>query len=291
MLNTCGSLQHHSPSNRHQEAGQTVVLGEKTSGSKIVFHFKSQNSVYNVTLAPGVTDKRKEDTHMADLGPRIATYFQELNSLDYAVAGVQQPKNEADRDRVLTPESFVFTTQGSSPGVLCVYIKTRGSGNNVGWTAPHFQPNNNNVLPIPQGFTTSIIIRHDLFSEKYLIPQLQTQVAPGGLLHQLDKDNNFANGFRYLLQLNPSALKNNKFGSGPWHNWDLNIDYAFTDPPLALTLSNRSANWYWDFTDYRYPWSHWKSGAHGRVYFDVHLNAVRYPITSLLFKLAQPLFD
>jgi hypothetical protein len=252
-----------------------VVLGDKTPGSKIVFHFKSHDAVYSVSLAPGITDKRKEDTHMADLASRIALHFQDLNSLDYAIAGVQQPKNEADLARILTPESFIFTTQGSSPGVLCVYIKTRGSGNNAGWAAPHFQPNNKDVLPIPQGFTSSIIIRNDLFNEKYLIPQLQGQVAPGKLLGHVNKDNNFVNGFRYLLQMNSSSLKNDRFGSGPWHNWDLNIDYAFTDPPLALTLSNRSANWYWDFQDYRYDWSHWKSGTSGKVYFDVHLNAVR----------------
>ena len=262
-------------SHQTQEAGQTVVLDDKTPGSKIVFHFKSQNSVYNVALAPGITDKRKEDTKMSDLGPRIAAYFQGLNSLDYAIASVQQTKNGGDSSRVLTPESFIFTTQGSSPGVLCVYIKTRGSGNNSGWSAPHFQPNNNDVLPIPQGFTASIIIRHDLFSDKYLIPQLQNQVTGAGLLHQLDKDDSFTNGFRYMLQMNPAALKNDKYGPGPWRNLDLYCDYQFTQPPLALTLSNRSANWNWEFQDYRYPWSHSNNNLHGKVYFDVHLNAVR----------------
>ncbi len=45
-------------SHQNQDAGQTVVLGDKTPSSKIVFHFKSQNSVYNVVLALGATDKK-----------------------------------------------------------------------------------------------------------------------------------------------------------------------------------------------------------------------------------------
>ncbi|CAN9253401.1 unnamed protein product [Alternaria alternata] len=279
-----------SNSGKAYPSSQRVVFGDlNTKSCKIIFHFKSENSKYTVQKIPGVGDHKKVDQLMSDFSTAIQNYFlrsDKINSLDYALASVQQTVNHVDEGRVLHPESFIFRTQGSAPGVLCVYIKTNGSGNDTGFADPHFQPGNQSVLPIPQGHTASIIIRHELFNEKYLFPQLQSQTSSGGLVKEngVTKDQSFLNGFKYYLRMAPGALVSNKLQSkGPWSERQLRCAYQFDNPPLTLTISNGVGNWFWQFSDYRYDWSRDNKNEHGKVYFDVNLNAT-YPVTSVTDK-------
>jgi hypothetical protein len=231
---------------------------------------------------PGTPDSKKVDQVIADMSTPIQNYFMKstnINSLDYALASVQQTVNSQDAGRVLYPESFIFRTQGSAPGVLCVYIKTNGSGNDAGLAYPHFQPGNQDVLPIPQGHTASIIIHHELFNDKYLIPQLQSQTFSGGLIvkNGVSKDDSFTKGFKYYLRMAPQALRSRQFGPGPWYDKKLRCNYQLDDPPLTLTISNGMGNWFWQFGDHRYDWSRDNNNLHGKVYFDVNLNKVCCP--------------
>jgi hypothetical protein len=271
-----------SLTNNAQDGSKPIVFDDlKTNTCRIVFHFHNSLSTYKILNAAGAPTTRDPNAQvMSDMTIKLANYFQDpqkVNSLDYALATVQRTANAQDSDAVLLPESFIFRTAGAYPGVLCVYIKTKGSNNPAGISSPAFQPNNKDISPIPQGYTASIVIRKELFGNKYLVPELKSHAFSGGLIagdKGVQENTDFAAGFQYYLTMAPAALNSTVYGPGPWQDKNLNCNYDFADQPLRLTLSGGKANWFWQFQDRRYDWSRWENNLHGKVYFDVHLNKV-----------------
>ena len=80
--------------------------------------------------------------------------------------------NRDSSNFTLTPDTFVFSTMGSNDdSILSIYIQTKESGNPGGYPGGTFSLHNNPVLPIPQGYDSSIILSYSLL-QKYLSIQL-----------------------------------------------------------------------------------------------------------------------
>ncbi|KAK5100668.1 hypothetical protein LTR70_001432 [Exophiala xenobiotica] len=245
----------------YMDSDRHIVFGElNTNVCKVVFHFQAEGSLYSVRKTAAHPEEIEFDQTMQQAAEEIRTWFKAssgFSSLDYALATVEQRKATGDAADILYPESFIFRTQGSDP-------------NHRGHLDPAFKPENQELLSIPQGYTASVIIRREIFLERYLTPLLTTQCGGPGVLNSVELDNNFKTGFLYNLRISPKALvnRNPAIGRGPWNDGNLKIvcDFGWNDPPLTLKIENGQAQWSWDFQDNRHDWSTWNNS--GRAYFD-----------------------
>lgn len=138
--------------------------------NSVIIHFRNEKgATFTITPLPS-TDTDALVTYFL---PVLQQYFQtQVSELDYALANVSnQPAPPGET--VLTPASFAFATAGEADtGVLSLYIQTRESGNPSGNPSPSFQPGDSAVLPIPAGFTASLILSNALVLNTFLKPQL-----------------------------------------------------------------------------------------------------------------------
>ncbi|KAK4444819.1 hypothetical protein QBC34DRAFT_429557 [Podospora aff. communis PSN243] len=150
----------------------------------------------------------------------------------------------------LVPQSVAFSVysgpKDSNIGCLSVYIKTKGSGNEPGLVDRSFKlpKTNTNSFPIPEGYTASIIIRHKLFAERFLIDSLMKQTTDGSPIFKnvsdasSDQVPGFENfGFKLDCQLNAYAKYPGKHDRQQWSSSDIDaINFDFSKTPLVLEI-------------------------------------------------------
>ena len=201
-----------------------------------------------------------------------------VQSINYSLAVVH--KKPIPGVMYLVPESVLFTVYSKPDqekvGCLSLYIKTQDSGNQSGNGKPRFQlPKYDfvNTYPIPDGYTASIIIRHDLFANKFL---------RDSILQSKSDDNNdtFREatiredsevGFALDMRINSRGF--GKFSTkGYFGGLDVDsIDWDFGREPLSLVIDDRTkAAWHYHFGD-RLGWER-DSRWWGNTYYDLNLD-------------------
>ena len=201
-----------------------------------------------------------------------------VESINYSLAIIH--KKPIPGVMYLVPQDVLFTVYAKpyqeKVGCLSLYIKTQDSGNQPGNENPRFQlPKHDfiNTYPIPDGYTASIIIRHDLFANKFL---------RDSMVHSKSDDNNdtFREvtiredrevGFALDMQINSRGM--GKFSQkGYFGGLDVDrIGWDFGRDPLSLVIDDRSkAVWHYHFGD-RLGWER-DSRWWGKTYYDLNLD-------------------
>lgn len=179
--------------------GEAVEFIEGDSEqAHIILNFSNSNSAtYKIMPKPDPEDS----TFDANFRNAVADYFiYNVSEIDYALAAVNNDLPPDSENITLTPKSFVFDSSGKEEsGVLSLYIQILEGKSEPGKLNPSFQPGDTSILPIPQGFTASLILSYGLMTKVYIRKQLEKegfavtfQAAPRGrgIFARVSKDVN-----------------------------------------------------------------------------------------------------
>ena len=202
-----------------------------------------------------------------------------VQAINYSLASVQN--KPIPNVMYLVPQEVAFSVYAKAGqekvGCLSLYIMTQDSDNQPGNEDRQFkvqfaQDQFVETYPIPDGYTASIIIRHDLFATKFLRNSLLLSKSD-------DNTNTFREvtvrqdnqvGFRLDMRINSRGM--GKFSSKDyWGGLDVDaINWDFGRELLGLIVDNRTnATWAYAFHD-RLGWSgdRWW----GKTYYDLTLD-------------------
>ncbi|KAK4457631.1 hypothetical protein QBC42DRAFT_317381 [Cladorrhinum samala] len=269
----------------HPDAELHVVLNFQTT--------MAQGAVYTVGLLPGYqppegTPKPSPtDDFTVGLRDKLAAWIanpEHISCIQYALAVVnKKPVKDA---AFLTPERLSFSVYSSSKdksvGCLSIYMKTQGSGfcpGNVirSFTLPASA--NVNTFPIPSGHTASIIIRHDLFAQKFLRDSMLALQKDNHKVFNSVTVNPSKEGFDLTASINGRAAAN--FGNATWFGGGFkvtDVDWDWGANGLGLKIRDSKCSWSYEFTP-ELSWSEINSAGDG------HHTFVAYGKTTYNMKL------
>ncbi|KAL2758163.1 hypothetical protein ACRALDRAFT_1061388 [Sodiomyces alcalophilus JCM 7366] len=201
--------------------------------------------------------------------------FQAIN---YSLAVVQ--KKPIPGVMYLVPQNVTFSVYAKPAqekvGCLSLYIKTQDSGNEPGRESRRFQLPKKDLVdtyPIPDGYTASIIIRHDLFANKFLRDTLVRSKSDDNndTFREVNLRGDSEVGFALDMRINSRGM--GKFSTKDyWGGLDVDsIDWDFGRDLLSLVVDPRTnAVWHYHFED-RLSWER-DSRWWGKTYYDLNLN-------------------
>ena len=211
----------------------------------------SGNTVCKITYTES-TQELKEDEQDIELdmleiiAGKVTAWISDPNNmaaLDLALA-IVTPSMSAST-YALQPETFLFTSAsyGDKKGFLSIYINCKDSGNGAGNAKPVFQPKGVETLPVPQGYSSSIIISNRLFIDKYMVPQLKASGAS-------DVSNNKATeGISLSVKFDQTVLKECGSASGLFFSFSIDkIDFNFKDNPVTFVIKDSAFSASWDYS-------------------------------------------
>ena len=204
-----------------------------------------------------------------------------VQAINYSLAVVQ---NKPIPDVMyLVPQDVAFSVYAKPEqdkiGCLSLYIRTQDEDSQPGKENRVFRvqvPGGKDLIdtyPIPDGYTASIIIRHDLFANKFLMNALGRSTSD-------DNNNTFREvtlrqdndvGFAIDSRINSRGM--GKFSSGDyWGGLDVeDINWDFGREYLSLVIDNRTnAAWNYAFSD-RLSWERDKRWW-GKTYYDLKID-------------------
>jgi hypothetical protein len=228
-------------------ASQIIAFDDNKSSAKIILDFSFvEGGDFDIQPIPGQEHLIKDiyiltASYKQTLLKKICDFFKtNLSEITYVIGHLSSTSIKGTR---LTPKSFIFC--GFHPtkdeGMLNIYIQTKESKRDPGNISPSFQPSDNTIPPIPEGYTASLIIAREVLENCYLIPQFQssgwTPVKKGekgeeGISFDLKKDVHiFIPGIKYRV-----------IGVTETCNaFDANL----TDYPLRVTFKNDGLHVEW----------------------------------------------
>ncbi|KZT25380.1 hypothetical protein NEOLEDRAFT_1133756 [Neolentinus lepideus HHB14362 ss-1] len=263
-----------------KEADKGVVLGfdnDPNAKLHIVFKFAVKGWGDAICTIDWDGPGTESATDFKDKGVKdnIVDYLHSnLSAVKYALA-VVTPAQMQDTVH-LTPVTMTFTVvtrptdQGDGgPSCLSVYMRTKG-GYQDGHSHPVFRVkseyNTVETYPIPYGHSSSIIIRHKLFYEKFLQKELQSIVDSKGSkaftsVSNITSDSD--SGFRVRMYLNKDyivhSLQDHHVSKqdSPWRIFYNNVISTFDNCPLTMTISGSQAIWTLSFPgEKEIKWEH-----------------------------------
>jgi hypothetical protein len=269
-----------------KEHSDVITFADGTEQRKyVVIHFKNaKGATYKIMPEPDPADK---DPMVIYFLPVLNNYFTDkIAEIDYKLAEVNNTQNTDIS--VFTPQAFAFTSMGRDElGILSLYIQTKETGNPPGNPTPSFQPGDEQMAPIPEGYTASIILSNAMlqsflakqFSANGFVSSFQT-VPLGGIVAQLTKDSSIV-----------AADFNGKCGY-PGAEFDgLNISmndypmgFSIVDGQIGLTWSGKATS-KWNVT---YSGGGAAQVTYGEVDVTISLNKGPFAITVEDNKVRMP---
>lgn len=147
-----------------------VITFDTAATASMIIHFKAGSGTGTTFSVKGpVPSPENYDLIETYLTPELENYFaSQVNEIDYCLTALTN-KPKSDNDIVISPASFIFA---SDTDTLNLYIQTSNSKNPQGDLNPSFQPGGIETLPVPVGYTASIIFSQQFVENQYLLPQL-----------------------------------------------------------------------------------------------------------------------
>ncbi|TFK49654.1 hypothetical protein OE88DRAFT_1646097 [Heliocybe sulcata] len=211
------------------------------------------------------------DTDFKDKGAKdqVSEYLSSLDAVNYALAEITPA--EVSGTVALTPVNMIFNVftqpdSQSGPSCLSVYMRTKG-GYQDGNPHPVFKLKSGydqlvETYPIVQGHSSSIIIRHNLFYEKFLQTELQSIVDSDGSPAFTSVSNITSTpGFQVQMYLNKDYVVDSLKGhdvsqsDSPWRLYYGSV--TFDDCPLTMEINGSQASWSMSFPNEKeIRWEH-----------------------------------
>jgi hypothetical protein len=157
------------------QKGDVIVFDDgKTEESHVIIHFRNEKGA-NFKILPKPDPSRIDILETFFLPVLNQHFIDDVQEIDYSMAYVNNAPAQ-NGDRIFSPNAFVFATMGGDPdGVLSIYIQTKESGNPMGDPDPAFQPSNKEALPVPDGYTASLILSYGLITNGFISKQLSVE--------------------------------------------------------------------------------------------------------------------
>lgn len=229
--------------------GQVVVFDDALTMAQVILHFNNtEETVFDVKPMPNAEQQAAGlDLLKPQIKPAIIDqlkrFFKDnVREIDYAVGGVAKVTSPAGQV-TLQPKSFIFSASKpdvKTDGTLNLYIQTQNSGNPQGDMVPAFQPGGTSMLPIPDGYTASMIVSADLLLKTYVQPQFKalgwtvsSKAVGEGVEVQLAK----SDGVRI-----PGVHK-----MGVDQEWSQDVNVSFQSNPFTVLLNKNNLNVTWNF--------------------------------------------
>ena len=229
-----------------EDGGKVIDFDSGSTSQSIFLHFQNTaQTTFDIVPVEGKEADAKNVDLYANPNVRpviieiIKEYFKSnVEQIEYAVGGITNKKS--DESVVLLPKSFIFSASKPDPnkeGSLNLYIQTVNSGNPQGDLTPNFQPGGTAELPIPDGYTASLILSNNLmnkilidqFKDIKINPELQT--VSEGICIALKKDDKIKIPGVHTM------------GMDQCNSQDLNIDFNTSPYMFNLTLNNLQLSW------------------------------------------------
>ncbi|WP_437313022.1 hypothetical protein [Sorangium sp. So ce385] len=221
-------------------AGNVVTFSDGSNESAhVIVHFKNEKGA-TFQLVPQATGTDNLPLNIW-LMPVLLNYFQtQVSEIDYALTGLNNSKPK-DGSIVLTPKAFVFTSSGdATTGVLSLYIQTDREGSLPGNPDPSFKPGGQETVPVPDGYSASIILSYDLLTRSYLKPQLEKNGFKVSFVTT-------TNGIRVQLKSDQSVVADSNEGHVIFSNWDYGgLNISLNDFPLTMLLQDSKLQLQWE---------------------------------------------
>ncbi|OAA39344.1 hypothetical protein NOR_06182 [Metarhizium rileyi] len=170
--------------------GKTIHFDDRTEASyHVTFHFKNEATVWQVVRNDSQEAVNYVEQALNGSVDALKRYFQALTNLDCITLSLaeisnkraaktqpQHPSQSKQNEHIssfqdlLCPVSFSLASQ---PGVLNVFIATKGGGRGEGSKTRQFgiKPGVH-YTPVPTGYGASIVISRHIIVKKFLIPAI-----------------------------------------------------------------------------------------------------------------------
>ncbi|KAK0652925.1 hypothetical protein B0T16DRAFT_107803 [Cercophora newfieldiana] len=274
------------------EKDETVVVKTDASGKVIDFDEDPTAKVHIVfEFGAGASYKVEENpSKPAPKGAvnpfnpivraKLGGWMSELKyiqTLRYALAVVtKKTAAVAGAKSTLNPEKMTFvayappksdspTTTTTTKGCLSVYMKVKDSGHNPGNPSPMFKLPVSNVAtyPIADGFTASILIRNEVFANKFLIPTIAASSSISKVTSRAT-----TKGFGLDIKLNSkiTAPVMSKETGGTWGHYTFKVrdtKWDLGDANVAFDV-DASGKASWKYTlEGQIEWTQYDNGPQG----------------------------
>ncbi|PGH18962.1 hypothetical protein AJ80_04289 [Polytolypa hystricis UAMH7299] len=259
--------------------GNVIIFDQSkaTETIRVVFSFdRVENaSSYEVTRESSETGEDLFQNAKASLAAALQKKFP---TLKYALAEVAQ--TPVDGATFLTPEHVYFTiypTKDKNQGCLSLYIKTKDSGYQDGFSTTAFRFDTDDAIPIPEGHTASIIIRRELI-QKFLREVLENATAYDQKALTVSSTSG-TTGFSYSNTLNES-FKNSFHKHTALGDYEIReFEWSFNGSPLTVDITNNTATWDMSYKN-SFEWLiHREYVRHGEVTSEIHWGKVLYHLS------------
>ncbi|KAK6544733.1 hypothetical protein TWF694_001418 [Orbilia ellipsospora] len=128
------------------------------------------------SIKPGtltVLDPKGKESRLANtIKTELTNHFMETGGLRYYIAGISNSYQSQQGSEFLKPSAFCFSVipaADAGQGTLCMWIDVKDGGGNgdrpTGPTSLTFHPDKQDVHPIPEGSTASIIFSYRLMAK------------------------------------------------------------------------------------------------------------------------------
>ena len=230
--------------------GSVIEFDDKdTSKAHVILHFQNTDeTIFDIKPNSGFEpyveklDIMNPQIKEAVIEQLKQFFKEQVSEIDYSVGGLT---NTGDPEKLsLKPKSFIFAASKpdiNKDGSLNLYIQTENSGNPQGDLLPTFEPGGGSALPIPDGYTASLVLSSDFMANYYLKNQfsllgwaVSNQTAETGTMVALTKDKTVV------------VPGEHQMGRDQRFSDDVNI--SFKSNPFYLHLDKNSLNISWKFT-------------------------------------------
>lgn len=222
------------------QTGSVITFSSGSDESAhVIVHFKNEKGA-TFQLVPQATGTDNLPLNIW-LMPVLLNYFQtQVSEIDYALTGLNNRKPK-DGSIVLTPKAFVFASSGdATTGVLSLYIQTDREGSLPGNPDPSFKPGGQETLPVPSGYSASIILSYDLLTRSFLKPQLEKNGFKVSFVTT-------TNGIRVQLKSDQAVVADSKDGHVIFSSWDYGgLNISLNDFPLTMLLQDSTLQLQWE---------------------------------------------
>ncbi|KAK4221376.1 hypothetical protein QBC38DRAFT_429224 [Podospora fimiseda] len=238
----------------HPDSELHVVLNFQTT--------TAQGAVYTVDLLPNYQPPAGQpkppitDDLSVGLRDKLAAWIanpDNISCIQYALAVVN--KKPVKNATFLTPETLSFSVYSSpndkSIACLSIYMQTQGSGFGPGNLNRSFKlpaSSNTNTFPIPSGHTASIIIRHDLFAQKFLRDSMAALQKDGRSVFTSVTVKSSTEGFDLAAAVNGRAAAD--LGNQQWWGGGFKVtevDWSWVHE-LGLKVRDSKSSWSYEFS-------------------------------------------
>ncbi|KAJ8520298.1 hypothetical protein ONZ45_g2854 [Pleurotus djamor] len=246
----------------------------------VVFNFdNTSSSVFSIECPDALSNT------FQPLAPVLAKWMKEhVSTVQYSLAAVAPTHTQGAT--YLTPEAMAFTLhRDDENSCLSVYIKTKDSGNAPGNQTRVFQlPGKKGMeaLPIPRGYSASIIIRNKLFRERFLLDSLKDlRDGEGKKSFESVTSNSTTDGFKLDLRLDHHVIGD--FTKRKWYGGLSvgQINWRLSQSPLDLRIRDGRADWDY-FHEFEVGWHQYGTNIDygGIVVWKPSIHITRSPIIS-----------